>query len=188
MKKYIVLLVFSVMALMPAMAQQPREDAHRQFNPEEFKSRLESYIRERVGLSQAEGDKLLPIYFEMKEKQLGINHAIMRLKRNAAPQNGCCPNYCEIVTQISNLNVELAKIEQTYYPKMCKVVDAKKVFDLMLAEDAFHREMLRKFGPRGEGSRGEGAGGRGRGGQNWGGPRGGQNWGGPRGGQQPQNK
>ena len=179
MKKYIACIVLSLMAFVPVLAQQPKGDGRRQFNPDEFKARLEAYIRDKVGLSQAEGDKLFPIYFEMKEKQLGINHAIMKLKRTAAPQNGgSCPNYCEIVTQITNLNVELAKIEQTYYPKMCKVVDAKKVFDLMLAEDAFHREMLRMAGPRGGGSHG----GVGMGG------RGGQNWGAPRGGRQPQNK
>lgn len=148
MKKFIALIMFSLVSVMPMLAQPQREGGRPHFNPEEFKNRMESFIREKVGLTQAEGEKLFPLFYEMKGKQMNINRAIAKLKRNPSGNGAGTTNYSSVVSKIVSLNVELSKVQQTYYNKMCKVVDAKKVFDLMLAEDAFHREMLRKAGPR----------------------------------------
>lgn len=197
MKRYFTWILFALLSAMPLMAQPPQnsqnqQSSHRpQFNPEEFRKGLESYIRQRVGLTQAEADKILPIYFEMKGKQMEINQSISKLKRSAMPgpqnQNNNT-NYKDVVNQINSLNVELAKVEQTYYNRMCKEVDAKKVLNLMLAEDAFHRDMLRRAAPGG-GNRPQGFGGFGGGfGGFGGGHHNNNNWGAPRNGQQQNNK
>ncbi len=130
------------MTALPTMAQQPNNRDRRHFNPEEFRTMMRNYIRDKACLTQQEADKLFPIYFEMKTKQMELNGKMMKLKRQAPACNASSKEYAEIISQITELNVELAKLEQTYYAKMCKVVDAKKVYNVMGAEEAFHREML----------------------------------------------
>ena len=139
-----------LLALLPAMAQQRRDGQHRPFNPQEFKARMEQFVREKACLTQEEADKLFPVYHEMKAKQLELNRKMRHLKRHKPADE---KEYACIVSQITCLGVELAKLEQTYYAKMCALVPAQKIYALILAEDAFHRDMLRNAGPRGDGRR-----------------------------------
>ena len=53
--------------------------------------------------------------------------------------------YRDVLTEMGELNIEGAKIEAAYYKKMCKAVSAKKAYRIKMADDAFHREALRKF-------------------------------------------
>lgn len=151
MKKFVVLAVFALMGIMPMLAQnQQQGGGRRHFDPAEFKARMESFIRDRAGLSQAEAESVLPLFFEMKEKQMKMSYAIMNLKRECMmPNNDGKAKYEERITKIMNLEVESAKLGQRYYAKMCKLVDAKKVIGVMMADDAFHREMLMSVGGRG---------------------------------------
>ena len=41
------------------------------------------------------------------------------------------------------MNIELRQIEQAYHQKMMKAVPAKKVYDAIMAENNFHRRMMR---------------------------------------------
>ena len=50
--------------------------------------------------------------------------------------------------KIVQTRIESAKLEEGYCKKMCKVVPAQKVYAMMLAEDAFHRELLQAAGQR----------------------------------------
>lgn len=141
------MLCLAVLMSLPTAAQQPREGGRRQFNPQEFVNRLHNFIREKASLSQEDADKVFPIYHEMKGKQMELNRKIMTLKRQAPDANAADKDIEATIDQIKSLNVQLAQVEQSYYAKMCKVIEARKVYKLMKAEDAFHREMLRKAAP-----------------------------------------
>lgn len=139
MKRYATILVLALLTCLPTLAQQ-REGGRPQFNPEEFKTQMRNYIREKANLTQQEAEAVFPIYAEMKQKQMEYNGQIRLLKMPFPPKDG---NQCkEAVEQITVLSVKLAQLEKEYYAKMCKVIDAKKVYNIILAEDAFHREML----------------------------------------------
>lgn len=146
MKKLCSILIVMLISMMPAIAQ--KEGNRPRFNPEEFKAKMESYIKEKACLTQAESEKLFPLYHEMKKKQMEINIQIHQLKHKEANANTTDKEYSTIISKIKDYAVEQANIEKSYYAKMCKVVSAKKVFDVMKAEDQFHREMLRKAGPK----------------------------------------
>lgn len=120
---------------------QPRRHEHGSFNPEEFKARLECYITREVGFSAAEASQFYPLYHEMKEKQRSIQRKIFRLKKDQCQKNDD-KDFAPIIQEITKLNIEKAKLEDAYYRKMCKVVPAKKVYNAMLAEDKFHRDMI----------------------------------------------
>lgn len=138
MKRFIIAITLSIFALLPTMAQQNGGERPR-FNPEMFKARMESYIREKACLTQEEGNKIFPIYHEMHQKQMEVYQQMHGLKK----QQNNKDDAAKAVTEILNLKVKLSKIEQTYYTRMCKLVGGEKVLKIMHAEDSFHREMLK---------------------------------------------
>lgn len=150
MKKRVFALLLLFAAFMPAMAQQPRQQGQpRQgqqqgqprFDPQEFTKRMEGYISMKAGLTKEEADKFFPIYREFKEKQRDLTFKQMQLKR-VAPSNDS--EYDKVVNEIASLSVQIAKLEQTYFPRMCKVISAKKVYIVLQAENDFHRDMVRQ--------------------------------------------
>lgn len=151
----IVFFISMLFAVLTATAQ-PKNLGKDKFNPEEFKARMDNYVREKAQLSNEEAEKIFPIYHEMKKKQFEIMVQIRQLKftgrgkKNIATTNQPTEaDYSKALKQINELNIELAKLQQTYYEKMSKELPAEKVLNIMRAEDKFHREMMGKVGERG---------------------------------------
>lgn len=141
MKRLFTIIALSLLTTLSIMA-----DDHKQqrFNPEEFRIKLETFIAQKAELCPAECEKVFPIYREMKEKQRSLKQQEMQLKRTEKSGKSD-KDYQQVLNDIAELHIEAAKIEEAYYKKMCKVIPARKVFALTLAEDAFHREMLRHY-------------------------------------------
>jgi len=133
------------MALLLALPVLAQNDKRPRFSPEEFRTKLESFIAQRASLCQSEREKIFPIYHEMKEKQRELQRKEYQLKYRTLKPDSPEKDYQEALEKIANLHIEAAKIESTYYKKMCKVISPKKVYNIILAEDAFHREMLQRF-------------------------------------------
>lgn len=199
MKKRIFAIMMFLLALMPAIAQQHQANGNPQmpkFDPQEFTKRMEGYIAMKAGLTREESDKFFPIYREFKQKQRDLTFKQQRLKREK-PAND--KEYENVVIQIANLSVQIAKLEQIYFPRMCKVISAKKVYIVLQAENDFHRDLIMQpqwggnqrggapqqqwGGQRGSNPQQQWGGQRGNNPQQWGGQRGNtpQQWGGQRG-------
>lgn len=174
MKKKIFALLLLLVAILPAMAQPQQHWQNQQqhwnqqnprpgdpqsqqnknqlpkFDPQEFTKRMEGYIAMKAGLTKEESDKFFPIYREFKEKQRDLTFKQQRLQREKPAKDS---DYDNVITQIAKLSVQIAQLEQTYYPKMCKVVPAKKVHAVLQAENDFHRDMIRQPMQMGVGQR-----------------------------------
>ncbi len=142
MKRLTTLIAAVLLFAVSVAAQDPKRP---RFNPEEFRAKMESYIAQKACLSDAEAEKVFPIFREMKAKQFEVMRQSQKLsKKGDGPDND---KECqETLLKMMSLNVKSAQIEETYYKKMCKTISAKKVYRLKMADDAFHREMLRGFG------------------------------------------
>lgn len=149
---------------------QQQGNQQRKFDPQEFTKRMEGYIAMKAELSHEEADKFFPIYREFKQKQRELTFKQQRLQREK-PAND--KEYDNVICQIAELSVQIAKLEQTYYPKLCKVISAKKMYNVLQAENDFHRDMLRQPMQMGGGQKP----------QQWGGGQRPQQWGN---GQRPQ--
>lgn len=130
------------MLALPMLAQN---DKRPRFSPEEFRARMEAFIAQRACLTQAECEKVFPIYHEMKEKQREIQRREHKLKYNTLKPENPEKDFQDALEKVAALHIEAAKIETTYYKRMCKVISPKKVYGIILAEDAFHRDMLQRF-------------------------------------------
>lgn len=117
----------------------------KRFSPEEFRNHLESYIMREACLTPSDAKSFFPLFHELKNKQREIHEKVATLKRKKLSPNADDKEYADILFEINELKIEAAKLDETYYKKMCKVISAQKVHSAILAEDHFHREMLRRF-------------------------------------------
>jgi hypothetical protein len=116
------------------------QGGQQKFSPEKFDADMEKFVTEQAKLTQQEADKFFPLFREMHQKQRAVYHKI----RQATKQQPADDKTCETtLKECDKLNIELRQIEQAYHLKMMKAVPAKKVYDAIMAENNFHRRMMR---------------------------------------------
>ncbi len=142
MKRLTTIIAMFLLLTATAVAQDQKRQ---RFNPEEFRVKMEAYIAQKANLTEAEASKVFPIFHEMKDQQRKLMLKEMGLKNKKADSDKDCQT---ALNEIAALHVETAKLEGTYYKKMYRVVSPKKVYNIILADDAFHREMLQHFNNR----------------------------------------
>ena len=145
MKNTVTLMIATLLWVMPTLAQ---ENKRPHFNPEEFRARQENYITQKAELTAAEAEKAFPLFQEMKAKQFELMKKIQKLKHKAQLEKE--DDFQDALTKMNELNIENAKLEANYYKKISKAVSAQKAYRIKMADDAFHREVLRNIqnGPK----------------------------------------
>ncbi|MBR6169435.1 MAG: hypothetical protein IKQ51_01845 [Bacteroidaceae bacterium] len=144
MKKIFILIIFQLCASLSIMAQHER----RSFNPEEFRAKLEEFITQKAEFTSTEAQSFFPIFHQMKEEQRNLQKEIFTLKRIPKDATPSEKDYANKIQRICELNTKMAQIQENYYKKLSKAVPAQKVYKAMLAEDIYHRMMLRQFDQR----------------------------------------
>ena len=144
MKKLLIIIILQFCASLSMMAQQERG----KFNPDEFRAKLEEFITQKAEFTSSEAQAFFPIFHKMKEEQRTLQTEIFTLKRIPKDASLSEKDYANKIQQICELNTKMAQIQENYYKKLSKAVPAQKVFKAMLAEDIYHRMMLRQFDQR----------------------------------------
>ena len=117
------------------------QDNKQKFSPEKFRAEMEQFITKEACLTPKEASKFFPLYSEMTKKQRVVFDRIRQMsKTKPADEAGCR----DIIKQRDKLELELKKIQQTYHERFMTVISAKKLFDVIRAEEKFHRRMLKK--------------------------------------------
>ena len=136
MKQTVIILILQLFMVVSVSAQGGQQ----KFSPEKFDADMEKFVTEQAKLTQQEADKFFPLFREMHQKQRAVYHKI----RQATKQQPADDKACETtLKECDKLNIELRQIEQAYHLKMMKAVPAKKVYDAIMAENNFHRRMMR---------------------------------------------
>lgn len=126
---------------MPQAQQRQHQPQQQQrFDPEKFQQYMLFTITREAGFTPAEAQAFTPIYKEMREKQRVLSAQVLELKGKKYNSE---KDYLNALNKIKCLQVEVTKVEEDYYKRLCKVVSAEKMFKLMKAEDHFHRQMVR---------------------------------------------
>ena len=143
MKRLTFIIFSSVFALSTIAQEQQQRPAQQKFSPERFQAELEQYITKQACLSQKEAAKFFPIYKELQAKQRAIFDRQRQLdKVKPADEKGCET----AIRQRDEYDLELKRIQQTYHNKFLGVLSASKLYDVLKAENSFHRQMLRNAG------------------------------------------
>lgn len=124
---------------------QGQDQGQQRFSPERFQQQLEEFITKEANLTAQEAATFFPIYKEMAEKQ----RAVFMRQRNVArvkpaDEQGCL----KAIKEQDEIDLELKRIQQTYHLRFLEVLSASKVYDILRAEEKFHRNMMRSWGRR----------------------------------------
>lgn len=129
----------------------------REFNPELYKKNMTEFVTNHAKLTEAEASNVFPLINELHEKQyklMGQQRELMRKGMHDA--NLSEAEYEKIITKSTEIDVEIKKLEQTYFKKLHSVLPWKKVYAVRMALNRFQMEALKRFRPD-TGNRGDNA-------------------------------
>lgn len=136
-------ILISLMFLMCTATLGAQENRNNGFSPEKFRADMEQFITKEACLTPKEASRFFPVYDEMCKKQRAIFESMRRASKcKPADEAGCR----DAIRQRDKMDLELKNIQQTYHEKFLNIISASKLFDVIKAEEKFHRRMLKKSG------------------------------------------
>ena len=137
MKKKLIYLLISLMFTLNIGAQNQQK-----FSPEKFDAELHEFITSQAKLTPQEATKFFPIYKEMQGKQRAIYEKQRILGMQRPHDESSC---LKAIRERDAIDLELKRIQQCYHEKFLEIMPASKLYEVLQAEDRFHRRMLRRF-------------------------------------------
>lgn len=135
MTKKIGLTLIGLLAIFCVSAQETKK-----FSPEKFQADLEDFIAKEACLSPQQASAFFPIYREMQKKQRVIYEKMRRLwKIKPADEAGCR----KAISERDAMDLELKQMQQIYHERFFMALPASKVYDVIKAEERFHRRMMK---------------------------------------------
>lgn len=148
--KKVLLLFISLMSLTQASAQfgnMPK------FDPQQFQANMEQFITTEAALSPKQAEAFFPVYREMQKKQRVLFDQQRRLRHIKPTDEAGCR---EAIQKSDDCELQLKEIQLQYHKKFMKILPASKVYDVLRAEEKFHRQIfgMNRFGRGGRGRMG----------------------------------
>lgn len=135
--KIILTIVVILLTALTVKAETPQ-----QFSPEKFQADLEQFITNEANLTPEESKKFFPLYREMQQKQRVVFKQMKDLGVNKPADEAACKKALE---KRDELELEQKRIQQNYHKQFLNVLPASKVYDVIKAENHFHRTAFRKW-------------------------------------------
>jgi hypothetical protein len=139
MKKILTILFLTIIAIGYGYAQEP----HRRMSKEDFKAKQQKFLMQKAGITEEEAAAFFPVYYEMQDKKAAINNKAWESARKGKLKDMSEEQYARMINELAKAKIKADQIELDYIPKFKKIISAKKLFQLQIAEMKFHREMLR---------------------------------------------
>ena len=133
--KQIILITLFLFSLVSVRAEEQQK-----FSPEKFQAALEQFMTTEANLTADEAAKFFPIYREMQSKQRVVYKQMKELGKNKPADEKACR---KAVEKRDELELEQRRIAQSSHVKFFEVLPASKVYDVIKAENRFHRRALR---------------------------------------------
>lgn len=130
--------LFPLFTVSPLMAQETRK-----FSPEKFQAEMEQFITKEANLTSEEAAKFFPLFREMQQKQRAIFEKVRKEGFVKPVDDASCR---KLVERRDANELEQKKIQQLYHQKFFSVISPSKVFDVLIAEERFHRRAFRNWG------------------------------------------
>ena len=134
-------ILISMMLLLSGVMTQAQEA--RKFSPEKFQAEMEQFITKEAGLTTEEAAKFFPLFREMQQKQRAIFEKVRKEGFTKPVDDAACR---KLVERRDANELEQKKIQQLYHQKFFSVISPSKVFDVLIAEERFHRRAFRNWG------------------------------------------
>ena len=133
--------IFTILVILLS-ALTMKAETPQQFSPEKFQADLEQFITNEANLTPEESKKFFPLYREMQQKQRVVFKQMKDLGVNKPADEAACKKALE---KRDELELEQKRIQQNYHKQFLNVLPASKVYDVIKAENHFHRTAFRKW-------------------------------------------
>lgn len=141
-RNIIITLLFSL--LLPITAEAQREP--RKFDPKQFQADLEQFIVREAVLTPSEAEVFFPLYREYIEKK----HALALEARLFTGYKPLTDEQCsEAINRSDENDIKAKELQLLYHKKFLRVLPAGKVYDILQAEEKFHRQSFRDMSREG---------------------------------------
>lgn len=137
--KRLFLTLISIAFLLLTASSQSRD---KRLSKEYYQAQLEQFIIQEAQFTAKEAADFRVIFKEMQNKQRKTFEAMKDIWHKPGRGEKEC---AEAIRQKDKMDIELKNLQQQYHNKLLKVMPASKVFKAIIAEDKFHRQMLRKW-------------------------------------------
>jgi hypothetical protein len=137
-------IILAAFLLLNANAQaQNRPSAV--FDPNRFQADLEQFITHEACLTPQEAARFFPVFRELGKKQRALFEKAPH-NRYVKPANeaGCR----EAIIQRDDRELQVKMLQQQYHLKFMEILPAQKVYDIIRAEEKFHRQAFRQMAGR----------------------------------------
>ena len=136
-------LIVNCLAVLFALGVSAQMPTQQKFSPEKYQADMEQYIAKAAGLTPQEAAAFFPLLREMQQKQRALYNQMMAESKIKPADEKACK---KVIQKRDQVELELKSIQQTYHNKFLSVLPASKVFDVIKAEDQYHRGLLRNMG------------------------------------------
>ena len=136
-------LIVNCLAFFFAMGVWAQMPTQQKFSPEKYQADMEQFIAKAAGLTPQESAAFFPLLREMQNKQRALYNQMMAESKIKPADEKACK---KVIQKRDQVELELKSIQQTYHNKFFSVLPASKVFDVIKAEDQYHRGLLRNMG------------------------------------------
>lgn len=139
MRRLIIIFALAT-TIMGAAAQNHGGKRGEGFDPDRFQADLEQFIVREAGLMPSEAEVFFPVYREYNDKQ----HALLREKRFLYHYRPMTDEECrKAIEEDDKYEIKLKELQEEYHKKYLRILPASKVYDIIRAEDRFHRQSYR---------------------------------------------
>ena len=142
MRQYL-LLIMSVICLAVSAQEQTAKPRPPRMTTEEFQAQQKEYIIRYAELTEEESTAFFTLYFDLQNKKREINSRVWKNARAMRSQERTEEEYLEVVDALADAKIECATLEKQYLAQFKKILPAKKLMRVQMAEDRFQREILK---------------------------------------------
>lgn len=140
----VLLLAFSAIILISSSAQAQSNSVRRpHMTAEEFQTKQKEFIIHHAELTNEESSVFFPLYFELQSKKHEINGRAWKKVRSVRPHERTEEECNEMIDALADVKIECAMLEKEYLAKFKKILPAKKLMRVQMAENRFQREILK---------------------------------------------
>lgn len=136
--------MFAAATAMTAQENRTREE-RKKFSHEEFQEKQRAYITEKAQLTKEEADAFFPLYFELQKKKFEIERNARKGIKKERGEKMTEEQCRELVYNMADSKIEIAKLEKEYTEKYLKTVSACKLQKIQRAEWSFQHFLMEKM-------------------------------------------
>ena len=142
MKRYL-LLIISLVCLAVTAQEQTGAPRRPRMTPEEFQAKQKEFIAQHAELTEEESAAFFPLYFELQGKKHEANRSAWKEARRVPPHERTEEECDKMIDALADVKIECAMLEKEYLAKFKKILPAKKLMRVQMAEERYQRELLR---------------------------------------------